>query len=149
MLYNLIMARDWYIGKSYAPDNLEEFLRHKQGTPAVTYKIIPTLIYEPFFIGYKPDLPHYWEGFKGFGLNKQSFTRECFLSGFELEGQYKLYLTHLAHYSNVNRRMRNFNARNWDEEFAPYLKSKYPEVPQTLKSLHRRDKSAQWYQVPP
>ena len=139
------MARRWSHIPSYQKDGLDEFWSSRDATE-LTYKISPTRRYEPFFIGYKPDLPQLFEYFRGFGLDKQSFVRECILKGFELEGQYQLYLTHLAHTSNINNDIRALNAKRWNKQFGPHLRQNY-QVPDHLLKKTNGDADV-WYNVP-
>lgn len=142
-LYQLTIARPWHTGRSQEPSNLTQYWRwNRNSTKEPTYPIKPTTKYEPYFVGYKPKLPRYWEAFRGFGLNKQSFVRECILAGFSFEGIYELYVTHLAHPGNINRGIKSANKDIWMSAFVPHLKRTYP----TPK--HRQKKREPWFSLP-
>jgi len=96
--------------KEVAPFYLKEFERGHGSTnftkwinlpPSIdeTYYDIPNKdnAFEPYVIAFKFGLPKYWEDFRGFGINKQSFFQECSRAGYTFAVLHNFYCIHLDH----------------------------------------------------
>ena len=140
-LYQRNIARQWHFPGGHASSNYPKWLSHTTTPHAASYPISPQPNYEPYFIGYREALPSYWEEFRGYGLNKQSFVAECIIKGFSFRGLYSFWVSHLGHPTNRNMKQMGVNKKIWDTRFMKYLHSTYPS--KTKTSLN------QWFRKPP
>ena len=93
-----------------------------------SYPIEASLYFEPYFIAHRSSLPLYYEPFRGYGFNKQSFLVETVLRGFTFHTLRDLFLIHLSHASNANKDQQRHNLIIWEEDFAPFLRTKFPNA---------------------
>ena len=84
--------------------------------------------FEPYFIAHRSSLPLYDEPFRGYGFNKQSFVVETVLTGFTFHTLRDFFLVYLSHASNANKDQQRHNLIIWEEDFAPYLRTKFPNA---------------------
>ena len=56
--------------------------RQQSSSSTDSYPIEASLYFEPYFIAHRSSLPLYYEPFRGYGFNKQSFVVETVLTGF-------------------------------------------------------------------
>jgi hypothetical protein len=89
------------------------------------YKIHPNRYFEPYVLGYRRGIPNYWEDFRGFGFNKQSWCWELIMAGYQYSVLRDFYLVHLNHpLSKRQQHSRHKNKPIW-YEFNHYLKDRY------------------------
>ena len=135
-MYSKNIARQWHFKKGHESSDYNHWLafrRPKQSggdesLPAavpVSYPINPQPNYEPYFIGHRPSLPRYWEEFRGYGLNKQSFVAECIISGSSFRVLYDFWVSHLGHATNRDMDRLRLNQKIWNTTFVEHLRSTY------------------------
>lgn len=93
-----------------------------------SYPIEASLYFEPYFIAHRSSLPQYYESFRGYGFNKQSFVAETVLHGVTFHTLREFFLIHLSHVSNANKDQQRHNLMIWEEDFGPYLRTKFSNV---------------------
>jgi hypothetical protein len=88
------------------------------------YPIHYAIRFEPYVLGYKPGIPHYWEGFRGFGFNKLSWFLELDYMGFQFGVLRDFFVVHLDHSYN---RIRGTQKGAFEEldRFRDYLVQEY------------------------
>jgi hypothetical protein len=104
------------------------------------YPIHYGMRFEPYVLGYKPGIPHYWQGFRGFGFNKLSWFIESHYMGFQFGVLRDFFVIHLDHSYN---RMRGTQKGAFEEldRFRDYLVQEYGADRKALSVL-----SQTWYQ---
>jgi hypothetical protein len=96
--------------------------------------------YEPYVLGYKPGIPHYWEGFRGFGFNKLSWFMELHYMGYQFGVLRDFFVIHLDHPYTQFRGTRQ-EAYEEVDRFRDYLVQEYGADRKDLVELTRA-----WYQ---
>jgi len=142
-LYHENILRQWEYKAGHQSDNYTRWLQPRQddesrNSPLSTsssYSITPSKGYEPYFIAHRPSLPTYYDSFRGFGLDKQSFVVQVILEAFQFRVLVDFYLVHISHSSNRNDKERERNIVLWQRHFKPYLRSKYPNVSKIQKKF--------------
>jgi hypothetical protein len=88
------------------------------------YAINYVIRFEPYVLGYKPGIPHYWEGFRGFGFNKLSWFIELDYMGYQFGVLRDFFVVHLDHSYN---RIRGTQKGAFEEldRFRDYLVEEY------------------------
>lgn len=130
-LYHQDILQLWPYKVGHQSSNYTQWLKYPtddKDSMIPSFPIIPSKGYEPYFIAHRPSLPPYYEAFRGFGLNKQSFVAQIVLEDFEFQVLCDFYLIHLAHPSNHNDQEREANIIEWQSHFKPYLRQKYPKA---------------------
>ena len=61
---------------------IEQETQQQSSSSTDSYPIEASLYFEPYFIAHRSSLPLYYEPFRGYGFNKQSFVVETVLTGF-------------------------------------------------------------------
>ena len=97
-------------------------------TATVSYPIEPTRTYEPYFIAHRPSLPSYYNNFRGGVFDKQSFVAQVILEGFQFHVLQEFFLIHLPHSRSTIGTQRQLNIAEWEQNFEPYLREKYPNA---------------------
>ena len=79
--------------------------------------------FEPYVLGYKRNVPHFWEGFRGFGYNKYSWFVEAFYMDFSFAVLRDFFVVHLDH--AIAAKDISMNSLNQMDRFKAYLQKKY------------------------
>mmetsp|Transcript_8748 Transcript_8748/g.20945 ORF Transcript_8748/g.20945 Transcript_8748/m.20945 type:complete len:393 (+) Transcript_8748:15-1193(+) len=134
-MYHNKSAMEWHYAPGHAKIYYKTWTANNRSSPNHTlmndfsYFIEPNLEFEPYFLCYRPGLPKYWEAFRGFVLDKTSFTHELALKGYEFRVLWDFFVVHLHHEAkgeaNDRNGLANRNVDIWREEFTPYLSNKY------------------------
>jgi hypothetical protein len=100
--------------------------------------------FEPYVLGYKPGISHYWEGFRGFGFNKFSWIMELHYEGYQFGVLRDFFVIHLDH---SHARIASKQKRGFEEldRFREYLVQKYGADRKDLSFLEERESS--WYHL--
>jgi len=70
----------------------------KSNSTDITYPIkVKRWGYEPYFIGTKKDIPRFYRYFRGFGVDKISFTTDLIYSGYSFEVLRDFFIFHVNH----------------------------------------------------
>jgi hypothetical protein len=98
------------------------------------YPINYVMRFEPYVLGYKPGIPHYWQGFRGFGFNKLSWFIELNYKGFKFGVLRDFFVVHLDHSYN---RIRGTEKGAFEEldRFRDYLVKEYGAERKDLEVL--------------
>jgi hypothetical protein len=104
------------------------------------YPIQYVMRYEPYVLGYKPGIAHYWEGFRGFGFNKLSWFIELHYMGYQFGVLSDFFVIHLDHPYTQFRGTRQ-GAYEEVDRFRDYLVQAYGVDRQELAELTRT-----WFQ---
>jgi hypothetical protein len=104
------------------------------------YPIEYVMRYEPYVLGYKPGIPHYWEGFRGFGFNKLSWFIELHYMGYQFGVLRDFFVIHLDHPYTQFRGTQQ-GAYEEVDRFRDYLVQEYGADRKDLVELTRA-----WYQ---
>ena len=94
----------------------------------VSYPIvIKEFGYEPYIIGAKKGVPHFFREFRGYGFNKLSFYTELHYASYKLEVLRDFFIFHVNHvstYGKVREHLRRIN-QACVAKFLSYLSRKY------------------------
>jgi hypothetical protein len=133
-MYHNKSAMEWHYPPGHAKIYYKRWTSNDRSSPNQTlmddfsYVIHPSPEFEPYFLCYRPGLPKYWESFRGFGLDKTSFTHELALKGYEFRVLWDFFVVHLHHSkgeANDRNNLANRNGDVWRDEFSPYLSKRY------------------------
>jgi hypothetical protein len=107
--------------------------------------------YEPYVIACKNarNLPKYWEGFRGYGYNKESWFTDLYFSGFQFAVLKDWFVIHLEH-NNLGLQQSHDMDRH--TLFRHYLKDKFAwdeETYQVVFQLNHRFARRKSYPGPP
>jgi hypothetical protein len=89
------------------------------------YPINYAMRFEPYVLGYKPGIAHYWEGFRGFGFNKCSWFIESHYKGYQFGVLRDFFVIHLNHPYSQSRGKRQAVALEEVDRFGDYLVKEY------------------------
>ena len=93
--------------------------------------------FEPYVLAYRPGIPRYWNGFRGFGQNKLSWFQELHRAGYLFGTLWDFYVVHLQHPSTFNWKERQMNVVK-NKAFVKYLDEQYPLTKKGLKPFDLR-----------
>ena len=105
------------------------------------YPIKYVMRFEPYVLGYKPGIAHYWEGFRGFGFNKYSWFIELHYKGYQFGVLRDFFVIHLDHPYTQFRGTRQ-EAYEEVDRFRDYLVKEYGVDRKEMAELTRT-----WYQL--
>jgi glycosyltransferase involved in cell wall biosynthesis len=102
------------------------------------YSIKYSNIYEPYVLAYRPGIPRFWEGFRGFGYNKFTWYYELDRADYKFGVLRDYWLVHRSHpeaSDKGKRAMQDENLPEW-RAFKDYLPLRYyPKNLLEFKSL--------------
>ncbi|CAJ1943413.1 unnamed protein product [Cylindrotheca closterium] len=135
-MYHNKSAMEWHYAPGHAKIYYKAWTANDRTSPNQTlmddfsYFIEPNPEFEPYFLCYRsPELPKYWETFRGFGMDKTSFTHELALSKYEFRVLWDFFVMHVYHAvqgkAEDRNTLANRNVDIWRKEFTPYLSNKY------------------------
>mmetsp|Transcript_7911 Transcript_7911/g.11752 ORF Transcript_7911/g.11752 Transcript_7911/m.11752 type:complete len:607 (+) Transcript_7911:85-1905(+) len=83
--------------------------------------------YEPYIIGAKKGIPHFFPQFRGYGFNKISFYTELHYASYKLEVLRDFFIFHVNHKSSYSQNQISFHDvnRKCVAKFWSYLSKKY------------------------
>lgn len=98
--------------------------RKMTATDESFYMIQYEYSFEPYVLAYRPGVPRYWNGFRGYGYNKLSWFMEAHRAGYQFATLMDAYMIHLAHPSTKNREQLTSN--NYEKDtFIGYLDTRF------------------------
>jgi hypothetical protein len=90
-------------------------------------------------LGYKPNVPHFAQGFRGFGYNKYSWFVEAFYMGFSFAVLRDFFVVHLDH--PVAYKQISLGSLKQMDRFKGYLRKKYRVHNKDLELIQWMDKT--------
>lgn len=81
--------------------------------------------YEPYVVAYRKELPRFWNQFRGFGWNKQSWLYELNAAGYKFYVLDEPFLIHIDHESEAERKRRVSRSQEQVKQFKAYIRRKY------------------------
>ena len=123
----------WF--KSVAPTNPKS--KPDENVGSAYYPIFYRPGFEPYVLAYRPGIPRYWNGFRGFGQNKLSWFQELHRAGYVFGSLWEFYVVHLQHPSTFDSKERNSNVVK-NEAFLTYLNEQYPLTKSRQKRADKR-----------
>lgn len=129
MVENKTAARFHAFFSGHTATDFDKWMEVVDGNHAAYYDITKRVDpkglskYEPYVMGYRPSIPRYWEGFRGFGVNKISWFQELRLAGYHFAVLRNFWTAHLNH--PVAPADQKKNKKHYREIFRPHLRDYY------------------------
>eukprot|EP00980_Cylindrotheca_fusiformis_P001608 scaffold363_cov56-Cylindrotheca_fusiformis.AAC.27 len=125
---------------AYGPTSYQKWMEQVH-SPHQVYPInlnhIEAVNFEPYVVGYKPNIPRYWEELRGFGFDKSSFLFECYAAGYKYAVLNNFFCAHFDHpYPYRSRRREEFaiNLQIW-KSLLRLLQKRYPLDPKQYQEI--------------
>lgn len=110
----------------HGPSNFEKWYTYDDSRSSKTnYGIDYRPGFEPYTLAYRPGIPRYWDGFRGYGFNKQSWIMELHRAGYGMNVLTQQYVIHLEHPSTLDTLQRRKNFKEYND-FISYIDVMYP-----------------------
>ena len=128
-------ATEFHVAKYFPGHGPTNFPRWYETENEICYPITYMAGFEPYVLGYRDNVPHYWEGFRGHGYNKVSWFIEAHAKGYSfavLRDFFVVHLDHEYHHHGITSR-----SMEQAQLFRSYLIEKYHADPKELYQITR------------